>query len=111
MLARGPPASTAGLQGCPVRRTGRDARPRLVHGLEIERLTTGRHVATADDLAKVPGRIAAILVELPLRDAGCLLPTWDELDGLVAAAHDRDPRTSWTRPGAGAGGWAAPRTG
>ncbi len=66
--------------------------PRLVHGLEIEHLTTGRHVATADDLARLPGRIAAILVELPLRDAGCLLPTWVELEGLAAAAHERDIR-------------------
>ncbi len=66
--------------------------PRLVHGLEIEHLTTGRHVATADDLARVPGRLAAILVELPLRDAGCLLPAWEELEALSAAAHERDIR-------------------
>ena len=29
------------------------------------------------------------MVELPLRDAGCLLPTWDELVELSAAARER----------------------
>ncbi len=66
--------------------------PRLVHGLEIEHLTTGRRVATADDLGTVPGRLAAILVELPLRDAACLLPTWEELEALSTAARARDIR-------------------
>ena len=63
--------------------------PRLVHGLQLEPLTEGRSVPTADDLATVPGRLGAVLVELPLRDAGCLLPTWDELTALSAAARER----------------------
>lgn len=63
--------------------------PRLLHGLRLEHLTTGRRTATADDLAAVPGRLGAALVELPLRDAGCLLPPWDELTALSAAARDR----------------------
>ncbi len=33
-----------------------------------------------------------LLLELPLRDAGYLLPTWDELVALVAAARDRGAR-------------------
>jgi len=63
--------------------------PRLVHGLQLEHLTTGRRTATADDLAGVPGLLGAALVELPLRDAGCLLPPWDELVALSEAARER----------------------
>lgn len=63
--------------------------PRRLQGFEIEHLTTGHEVATADSLAAVPGRLGAVLVELPLRDAGCLLPTWEELSGLSEAARDR----------------------
>jgi len=66
--------------------------PRLVHGFEIDHLTTGPEVATAKHLADLPGRLAAVLVELPLRDAGCLLPTYDELAELSQACRDRDIR-------------------
>jgi len=66
--------------------------PRLLHGFEVDHLTTGNEVATAQHLARVPGRLAAVLVELPLRDAGCLLPTWEELAGLATACRDRDVR-------------------
>lgn len=64
--------------------------PRRLHGFEIEHLTSGHEVATADSLAAVPGRLGAVLVELPLRDAGCLLPTWEELSELSSAARERD---------------------
>ena len=63
--------------------------PRLLQGLEVDHLTTGPVVATADDLAAVPGRLAAVLVELPLRDAGCLLPEWEQLTGLAEAVRAR----------------------
>jgi threonine aldolase len=63
--------------------------PRRVHGLEVEHLTQGPEVATAGSLAAVPGRLGAVLVELPLRDAGCLLPTWAQLTELSDAARDR----------------------
>jgi threonine aldolase len=63
--------------------------PRRVLGLELEWLTTGRETPTAEALDKVGGRLGAALVELPLRDAGCLLPTWDELVELSAAARGR----------------------
>ncbi|RYC03319.1 threonine aldolase family protein [Nocardioides zhouii] len=63
--------------------------PRRVMGLELEWLTTGRETPTADALAKIGGRLGAAMVELPLRDAGCLLPTWDELVELSAAARER----------------------
>ena len=63
--------------------------PRRVLGLELEWLTTGRQTPTADALARVGGRLGAAMVELPLRDAGCLLPSWDELVELSAAARER----------------------
>ena len=63
--------------------------PRRVMGLELEPLTSGRETPTADALAKIGGRLGAAMVELPLRDAGCLLPTWDELVELSAAARER----------------------
>jgi threonine aldolase len=63
--------------------------PRRVLGLELEHLTTGRETPTAEALARVGGRLGAAMVELPLRDAGCLLPTWDELVELSAAARER----------------------
>ena len=63
--------------------------PRRLHGFEVEHLTVGPKVATADDLAAIPGRLGAVLVELPLRDAGCALPSWDELTALSAAARER----------------------
>lgn len=66
-----------------------DDGPRRLHGFEMEMLTTGRQVPTAEALAAVPGRLGAVLVELPLRDAGCLLPTWEELAGLSEAARAR----------------------
>ncbi len=44
---------------------------------------------TADDLAAVHQELACAIVELPIREAGGQLPTWDELEALKAAASDR----------------------
>ncbi len=63
--------------------------PALLHGFRFEHLTTGRRTPDAEALAAIPGRLAAVMVELPLRDAGCLLPTWDELVALSAATRAR----------------------
>lgn len=49
-----------------------------LHGLRAVRL--GRHRPfTAADLEGVKERLGAVVVELPLRRAGHLLPSWDEL--------------------------------
>jgi threonine aldolase len=66
--------------------------PRILQQLEVEHLTTGPVVATADHLAAIPGRLAAVLVEIPLRDAGCLVPTYDALAALSAACRERGVR-------------------
>jgi threonine aldolase len=65
-----------------------DDGPRRLHGFEFEHLTTGRKTATADDLKKLAPGLGAALVELPLREAGCLLPSWDDLSALSAAADE-----------------------
>jgi threonine aldolase len=44
---------------------------------------------TAADIAEVPERLAAVLLELPQRDLGGLLPSWDDLVATCAAARDR----------------------
>ncbi|MGI8692603.1 MAG: threonine aldolase family protein, partial [Geodermatophilaceae bacterium] len=64
--------------------------PRLVHGFRYEIVSDGLKVPTVDDLAKIPGPLGACLVELPLRDAGYLLPTWDELSAFARACRERD---------------------
>ena len=63
--------------------------PRLVHGLRLEHLTEGRRVPLAADLERIPGLLGAAMVELPLRDAGCLLPSWEELSELSGSARAR----------------------
>lgn len=63
--------------------------PRLLHGFRFEHLTTGPAVATAEHLAAIPGELGAVMIELPLREAGCIAPTWDELVALSAAARGR----------------------
>ena len=62
--------------------------PRRLHGFEFDHLTTGPHTATADDLRRLSPGLGAALIELPLRDAGCLLPSWDELTELSEAARE-----------------------
>ena len=62
--------------------------PALLHGFRFEHLTTGRRTPDVEALAAIPGRLAAVMVELPLRDAGCVLPTWDELVALSAASRE-----------------------
>jgi threonine aldolase len=67
-----------------------DDGPRLLHDFRFEHLTVGRRTPTASDLRALAGGLGAALVELPLRDAGCRLPTWDELVGLSDAARELD---------------------
>jgi threonine aldolase len=64
--------------------------PQQLNAFRFERLTTGPTVPTAEHLQAIPGRLGAVLLELPLRDAGYLLPTWDELEAFSVAARERD---------------------
>jgi threonine aldolase len=63
--------------------------PRILHSLEVSYLTRGFEAPAARHVEAIPGRVGAVLVELPLRDAGCLLPAWDELVALSAACRAR----------------------
>lgn len=65
-----------------------DDGPRRLHGFEFDHLTEGFRTATADDLRRLSPGLGAALIELPLRDAGCLLPSWDELVALSEAARE-----------------------
>jgi threonine aldolase len=63
--------------------------PRVLHDLEISFLTRGFEAPTARHIEAIPGRVGAVLVELPLREAGCLLPAWDDLVALSGACRAR----------------------
>ncbi len=63
--------------------------PRLLNGFEWALLTTGGVVPTVDHLAAIPGRLGAAILELPLRDAGYLLPSWEQLEAFSRACRDR----------------------
>jgi threonine aldolase len=56
-------------------------------------LTTGvPRNPTADEVTALDEPIGTLLLELPLRDAGFVLPTWDELVATVRAARGRGAR-------------------
>jgi threonine aldolase len=67
--------------------------PRLLNGFEwalmTRGVTTGGVVPTVDHLSAIPGVLAAALLELPLRDGGYLLPSWEELEAFSRACGDR----------------------
>ncbi|MEI5675663.1 MULTISPECIES: threonine aldolase family protein [unclassified Nocardioides] len=62
--------------------------PRLLHGFRFEWLTQGREVPTAARVRALPAGLGAVQVELPLREAGCLLPSWEELVGVSEACRE-----------------------
>jgi threonine aldolase len=63
--------------------------PRLLHEFAFEQLSEGAQLPTVESLTAIPGRLGAALLELPLRDAGYLLPTWDDLEAFAQACHER----------------------
>lgn len=63
--------------------------PRILHDLEVCFLTRGFEAPAARHVEAIPGRVGAVLLELPLRDAGCLLPAWDDLAALAEACRAR----------------------
>jgi threonine aldolase len=60
-----------------------------VHHLRIERLTAEPRQPRPDELAAIPGKLAAVTLELPLRDAGFVLPSWDELVVFAESCAER----------------------
>lgn len=60
-----------------------------LHHLRVQHLTRDPRPATVADLDDIAGPLAAVSIELPLRDAGYLLPTWDELIAFSSRARER----------------------
>lgn len=65
-----------------------DDGPRLLHGFRFEHVSTGRQLPTVADVDRLGTGLGAVLLELPLRDAGCLLPEWDDLVALTGRARE-----------------------
>ena len=58
-------------------------------GLRTLRSTWDPRPPTAEEIRKLDEPYGTLMLELPLRDPGFLLPTWDELVDVVAAARAR----------------------
>ncbi|MEU6817429.1 aminotransferase class I/II-fold pyridoxal phosphate-dependent enzyme [Streptomyces sp. NPDC046860] len=61
-----------------------------VSGLRPVTVSHEPHPVTAAEVRELDEPFGALMVELPLRDAGFLLPTWEELTEVVEAARDRE---------------------
>ncbi|MEU1350782.1 threonine aldolase family protein [Streptomyces sp. NPDC005775] len=61
-----------------------------VSGLRTVHPTTEPRLPTADEIRDFAEPFGTLMLELPLRDAGFVLPTWEELEAVVAAARERD---------------------
>nr|WSX50540.1 beta-eliminating lyase-related protein [Streptomyces sp. NBC_00974] len=62
----------------------------VVSGLRTVHPTGEPRQPTASELAELAEPFGTLMLELPLRDAGFLLPSWEELSALVATARERD---------------------
>jgi threonine aldolase len=54
------------------------------------RVTSEPRLPTAEEVRSFEEPFGALMLELPLRDAGFMLPSWDELTETVEAARERD---------------------
>lgn len=61
-----------------------------VSGLRPVHFVNEPRLPTAEEIRDVAEPFGALMLELPLRDAGFVLPTWDELSEVVEAARERD---------------------
>lgn len=61
-----------------------------VGGLRPVRLTGEPRLPTAAEVRDFEEPFGALMLELPLRDAGFVLPTWEELTEVIEAARQRD---------------------
>lgn len=63
---------------------------KAVSGLRTVHPTSEPRLPTADEIRDFDEPFGTLMLELPLRDAGFVLPTWEELEAVVAAARERD---------------------
>ncbi|MGV9278617.1 threonine aldolase family protein [Streptomyces griseosporeus] len=61
-----------------------------VSGLRPVRVTSEPRLPTAEEVRSFEEPFGALMLELPLRDAGFVLPSWEELTEVVEAARERD---------------------
>ncbi|WP_416975174.1 threonine aldolase family protein [Streptomyces sp. 4F14] len=61
-----------------------------VAGLRPVHLTDEPRLPTPQEVREAEEPFGALALELPLREAGFVLPTWEELTATVAAARERD---------------------
>ncbi|MFF3733261.1 threonine aldolase family protein [Streptomyces sp. NPDC002476] len=61
-----------------------------VSGLRTVHPTSEPRQPTAQEVRDLSEPFGTLMLELPLRDAGFILPTWEELEEVVAAARERD---------------------
>ncbi|MDU0303815.1 threonine aldolase family protein [Streptomyces sp. PAL114] len=61
-----------------------------VSGLRPVHFANEPRLPTAEEVRDFTEPFGALMLELPLRDAGFVLPTWDELTEVVEAARERD---------------------
>ncbi|MFE0510507.1 threonine aldolase family protein [Streptomyces sp. NPDC058964] len=61
-----------------------------VSGLRPVRVTGEPRLPTADEIRGFEEPFGTLMLELPLRDAGFVLPSWRELTEVVEAARERD---------------------
>jgi threonine aldolase len=62
----------------------------VVSGLGAVHPTDEPRLPTADEVRELGEPFGTLMLELPLRDAGFVLPSWDELVAVVEAARERD---------------------
>ncbi|MFD3544238.1 threonine aldolase family protein [Streptomyces sp. NPDC058655] len=61
-----------------------------VAGLRTVHTTAESRQPTPQEVRDLAEPFGTLMLELPLRDAGFLLPSWEELEALVAAARERE---------------------
>ncbi|MFE7324153.1 threonine aldolase family protein [Streptomyces sp. NPDC057565] len=62
----------------------------VVSGLHTVHPTSAPRLPTAEEIRDFVEPFGTLMLELPLRDAGFVLPEWEELEAVVAAARERD---------------------
>src|SRR5713226_8827504 len=60
-----------------------------LHGLSGILVGSPNHLLTLDDLKAAAEPLGALLIELPQREIGGQLPTWDELTAIIGWARER----------------------
>ncbi|MGW1025161.1 threonine aldolase family protein [Streptomyces sp. NPDC002577] len=59
-------------------------------GLRTVHPTSERRLPNADEVRDFDEPFGTLMLELPLREAGFVLPSWEELEAVVEAARERD---------------------